>query len=168
MLLDKKNFYLENISDYISAIPITYYFGFLYLALIKNPIESIFYWKCLFGIVITTLTTDLIKRLPYPEYFWNVTRRPNGAKNTDFLSKNGLCKKDAPGFPSGHMSATSFFATLTILYFSQNNFMGKFVSSSLVLFMGWSRWFKGVHNIPQIIGGTLYGISCAYVTNYFL
>ena len=161
-------YHLDLLADYISAIPLTFFFGFLYNALVTVQLHSIFYWKCLIGILITTITTEIIKQFPYPENIRTVTRRPIGAKNTDFLSKNGLCKKDAPGFPSGHMSSTAFFATISVLYLSTNIEISKFISALLVFMMGWSRWFKGVHNLTQIIGGTFYGIGCAYITSYFI
>ena len=41
----------------------------------------------------------MIKALPYPEFMWDITRRPEGAFNTDYFSRNGLAKKDAPVFP---------------------------------------------------------------------
>ena len=41
---------------------------------------------------------------------YRITRRPKGASNTDYLSKNGEASKDAPGFPSGHMTTTAFYS----------------------------------------------------------
>ena len=117
--------------------------------------------------MFTTLSTDIIKRLPYPKFLWEITRRPEGAKNTDFLSKNGLAREDAPGFPSGHMSATVY--TLGICsYFFVNNTIGHFLNLILIILMAWSRWYKGVHNLFQIMGGIGYGSICAYFTTMFV
>lgn len=168
MLAEITNFTLDNVSDYISALPIGYYSGFLYFALISDYNLSVFYWKCLFGLLFTTLTTDLLKRLPYSKNVWKYTRRPEGANNTDFLSKKGLCKKDSPGFPSGHMSITSYFITISNTYLVQSSKQGHFVNALLLLSMGWSRYYKCVHTLPQIVGGTLYGIICGLITLNFL
>ena len=60
-----------------------------------------------------------IKRLPYPKSLYQITRRPEGSSNCDYLSRNGPQDSDAPGFPSGHMTTIGFFAAYQIL--SQEN-----------------------------------------------
>lgn len=162
MILEKKNFKLEHFSDIISSFPLCFYFTLIYLSIIKSRQGTLLYLKILGGLMFTTLSTDLIKRLPYPNFLWEITRRPEGAKNTDFLSKNGLSRKDAPGFPSGHMSSTVFILLISSYYFVETN-IGHLLNLLIILLMAWSRWFKGVHNIFQILGGIGYGSLCAYV-----
>jgi membrane-associated phospholipid phosphatase len=167
MILDAKNYRLEHFSDLISSLPLCAYFSFLYLAIIKNNPVKLFFIKCLSGLLFTTLTADFIKRLPYPRFLWDITRRPIGAKNTDYLSKNGECRKDAPGFPSGHMSSTAFTLSIMSLYFVKTP-AGHMTNIVLVFLMAWSRWFKGVHNLFQILAGLGHGCLCAYLTSLFL
>jgi len=155
MMSDVKNLQIDNISDFISVLPISMYVGIIYLGLVTNE----YIYLKMFGIIIcSTLLTDVIKRLPYKsfyngDYLYKITRRPKGASNSDYLSKNGDCKENAPGFPSGHMATTSSFSVLMILFFMRKynvslselitlNPMIVFISSILVPLMGWSRYYK--------------------------
>ena len=167
MIADKKNFRLDGISDVISSLPICFYFILIYLSIIKSAPASLLYLKIFGGLMFTTLTTDFIKRLPYPNFLWEITRRPKGAKNTDFLSKNGPARKDAPGFPSGHMTSTVYTLGMCSYYFVETN-IGHLINLLIVLLMSWSRWYKGVHNIFQIIGGIGYGSLCSYLTIFLI
>lgn len=167
MILEKKNFRLEGFSDIISSLPLCFYFVLIYLSVIKSPPASLLYLKIFGGLMFTTLTTDFIKRLPYPKFLWEITRRPEGAKNTDFLSKNGPARQDAPGFPSGHMSATVYTLVMCSYYFVETN-IGHVLNLLIVLLMAWSRWYKGVHNIFQIVGGIGYATLCSYVAIFLI
>ena len=167
MILDNKNFKIEAFSDIISSIPIAFYFVLIYLSIINPSQGNYFYAKLWLGLLFTTLTTDLIKRLPYPRFMWEITRRPEGAKNTDFLSKNGPARKDAPGFPSGHMSATVFTMAICSYYFTKT-LEGHLINLLVIILMAWSRWYKGVHNIFQITGGIGYACLIAYIVTFFV
>jgi membrane-associated phospholipid phosphatase len=167
MILEKKNFKIDALSDIISSIPLTFYFTLIYLSIIHEYPNNLIYLIIFAGLMFTTITTDIIKRLPYPIFLWNITRRPEGAKNTDFLSKNGPAKKDAPGFPSGHMSATTFTLLICSYYFVKTP-VGHITNITIIIAMMWSRWYKGVHNLFQIIGGIGYGSLCAYLTTLLI
>ena len=167
MILEQKNFKLEAFSDIISSIPLAFYFTLIYLSIINEYPKNYTYLIIFIGLIFTTLTTDMIKRLPYPNFLWNITRRPEGAKNTDFLSKNGPAKEDAPGFPSGHMSSTVFTLLICTYYFVTSS-IGHLTNITIIMLMAWSRWYKGVHNLFQIIGGIGYGSLCAYITTFFI
>lgn len=167
MILEKKNFKIDAFSDIISSIPLTFYFTLVYLSIINEYPNNRIYLILFGGLMFTTLTTDMIKRLPYPNFLWNITRRPDGAKNTDFLSKNGPAREDAPGFPSGHMSATVFTLLICSYYFVKTP-AGHITNLTIIFLMAWSRWYKGVHNIFQIIGGIGYGSLCAYLTTLLI
>lgn len=156
--------------DIFSIVPLAIYFGMLYLGIYSGNFNETLSF-CLFFFVNNEITS-IIKKLPYPESLWNVTRRPEGSFNTDYLSRNGPSKKDAPGFPSGHMTSMAAFAMYMILrkkgemewgIFIQENtlFFGLNVLS--VLLMGFARWYKKCHNMPQIIAGTIYGSVTAYL-----
>ena len=163
MILDKHNFKVEVVSDIVSSIPLSFYFVLFYLSIIKTAPDNLFYLKLFGGLIFTTLTSDFIKRLPYPKFLWDITRRPKNAQNTDYLSKNGPVCKDAPGFPSGHMSSTVFTLAICSYYFVETN-IGHLVNIGFISLMAWSRWFKCAHNIFQILGGTAYGFLCSYLT----
>lgn len=167
MILEKKNFKLDGFSDIISSLPLCFYFTLIYLSIIKSPSNASLYLKIFGGLMFTTISTDLIKRLPYPDFLWEITRRPEGAKNTDFLSKNGPAREDAPGFPSGHMSATVYTLVMCSYYFVETN-IGHLLNLFIILLMAWSRWFKGVHNIFQIVGGIGYASICSYLSIVFI
>tara|TARA_Y100000590_G_scaffold44185_1_gene47040 strand:+ start:6298 stop:6834 length:537 start_codon:yes stop_codon:yes gene_type:complete len=172
MIGDINNLQIDNIADFISVLPISMYIGIIYFGLITN---EYIYFKMLGIILFSTILTDVIKRLPYKsfyygEYLYKITRRPKGASNTDYLSKNGECKENSPGFPSGHMATTSSFSVLMILFFMKRYNLAfselvtqrpmiVFISSILVPFMGWARYYKKCHSLLQIIVGTCLGTS---------
>lgn len=163
MIADLKNFKLLNFADFISVLPISFYFDAFYRFLSVPSYNSL---KYLTGIFAATISSDLIKRLPYHESIYKLSRRPNGASNWDYLSRNGEGDKDAPGFPSGHMTTTAFFAVYNSLENSNNTVLMVFYGGLLVS-MAWARYYKKCHNITQIIGGTLLGSVGAYITKFY-
>ena len=164
MILDKSHFNLSMVSDLISALPLSFYFLPVYnYTKTQSKDELVF----LLGLLFITISTDLIKRLPYSpsSKFYNLTRRPLGASNCDYLSKTGPTRKNAPGLPSGHMATTAFFCTYMYLQ-NPNNHLFTLVNIFIVISMGWARSYKRCHNMLQIILGTLYGGVGAFVWKY--
>ena len=103
---------------------------------------------------------------------WDITRRPEGAFNTDYFSRNGPSKKDAPGFPSGHMTGITTFVLYMLLRkkgemewynFIENNLSLFIFSVGIVCMMGFARWYKKCHNFFQILGGIFYGSFTTYI-----
>ena len=164
MLLDEANFNLEMVADLLSALPLSFYFIPIY-EYIKTRKKSQLVF--LLGILFITVSTDLIKRLPYSKTsrFYPLTRRPKGAANCDYLSKSGPARPNAPGLPSGHMATTAFFCAYMYLLYPKNDLFTLF-NLFLVITMGWARYFKKCHNILQIVTGTLYGGIGALVWKY--
>ena len=165
MLLDKKNFNLLNIADYISALPVAFsFYMFFNLVRYKNR----FFTLGFVGLLVSSVSADFLKRLPYPKKWEFFTLRPNGANNWDILSRNDYSNKiNPPGFPSGHMSTVSFFSSY-IMMASETTRFEKVVLFALIFLTAWARWFKGVHNIPQILAGTSLGILIAFIFSKFL
>lgn len=164
MILDKSHYNLNMIGDLISALPISFYFLPVYeYTKTRHKSHIVF----ILGLLFITISTDLIKRLPYPKSsaFYPLTRRPEGAINCDYLSKAGPAKPNAPGFPSGHMATTAFFATYMYLLYPDNQPF-TLVNILLVLAMGWARYYKKCHNMFQIVVGTIYGGVGAVVWKY--
>lgn len=164
MLLDKSHFNLGMVADLLSVLPLSFYFIPVYEYIkTRHPSQIMF----LLGIFFITVSTDLIKRIPYSKtsWFYPITRRPEGATNCDYLSKSGPARPEAPGLPSGHMATTAFFCAYMYLNYPKNDPFTLF-NLLLVLSMGWARYFKKCHNMFQIISGALYGGAGAIVWKY--
>ena len=161
MIADIKHFSLLNIADIISVIPLSIYLTLIYIILIRSCENNRnLYIRILIGLLIATLLSDIIKRIKYPSFMYKITRRPKGAFNTDYLSRNGSVRANAPGFPSGHMSSTTYFVVMSMLTFAKG-FRGNVVGTLLVVLMGWARLYKKCHNLFQVIGGIILGLSTA-------
>lgn len=169
-------------ADYISLIPIVIYFGLLYSFLI-NPIKNHLDLVFLIVILLSDRSVKYFKSLKYPEFMYDITRRPKGAKNCDFFSRKGPLKYGTPGFPSGHMTTVTFFSVFVILL-SYHNYLKNDLQKSkniinfikdknmliiinllLIIFTGWARWYKGCHNLFQVLGGFLLG--CIYAVIFY-
>jgi len=175
MIFDYNHLNLDNLSDMVSVTPLLMYLSLFYNVLVFGSAESL---KFFISILFVTVSTDVIKRIPYPKSLYKITRRPDGAKNCDFLSKNGVCKANSPGFPSGHMATTVFFLVVTLMLYSRKyksfkifaKVQYKLISLSVlfILLMGWARYYKKCHNIAQIIGGSLFGLGMAFLVNHYI
>ena len=158
------------VCDIYSIIPLCIYFVMIYLGAYTNNINEalgfiIFYF-------INNEIVSIIKKLPYPKLLWDITRRPEGAFNTDYLSRNGSANKDAPGFPSGHMTSITAFCLYMVLRkkgelgweeFIIGNpiFLGINILS--IMAMGFARWYKSCHNMLQIVCGIIFGAITSYI-----
>ncbi len=156
--------------DYFSMVPILVYFMGIYVGVYTNSMPEAF------SFVIFTFLNDqitkMIKAIPYPKCMWEITRRPEGAFNTDYFSRNGPAKKDAPGFPSGHMAGITTFCLYMLLRKKGDMEWSEFIEENLCLvvisvfavgMMGFARWYKNCHNVFQICGGIIYGGITTYL-----
>lgn len=162
--------YLLLACDFYSVVPVVIYFIGIYIGVYFNIIPEAL------GFVIFSFLADqstkFIKALPYPDFMWDITRRPEGAYNTDYFSRNGPTAKDAPGFPSGHMTGITLFCLYMVLrkkgdipwddFFKDNKGFVLF-NIFTVLAMAFARWYKTCHNLFQIVGGILYGSLISYL-----
>jgi membrane-associated phospholipid phosphatase len=108
------------------------------------------------GVIGTTLISETLK------YFFvrDVSVRPKGAKNCNFLCNDGG-QSGKPGMPSSHSASVAFFSGF--YYYQTNN---KFIRIALLIYPGFvmlSRYWKRCHTISQIIGGALLGLSLSFV-----
>ena len=175
MIFDFNHLNLDNLSDMVSVTPLLMYFSLFYNVLVFGSVESL---KFAISMVFVAVSTDVIKRIPYPKSFYKITRRPEGAKNCDFLSKGGICKLNSPGFPSGHMAVTIFFLVLTMMFYSRKYKSFKtfakvqykliIFSVSLIVLMGWARLYKKCHNIVQVLAGSLFGLGMAFLAGKYI
>ena len=158
MLVDKRNYSRNAIADLISALPLSFSFYMAY-----NAIKYLNRYNILgfVGLIASSVSADIIKRLPYPKSWEFFITRPKGANNWDILSKNDYSNKvKPPGFPSGHMTAAAYFSTY-IFYGQKTNRLEKLALLAIVVLTAWARIHKGVHNIPQVLGGLILGILVA-------
>jgi len=163
MIADPIKLNLANFADYISVLPIAFYAGSIYELILSPNNETLKYFL---GIFTSTIASDVIKRLPYPESLYKMSRRPEGAENCDYLAKTGPAKPNAPGFPSGHMTTTAFFATYKAMENMENKPLLLLLTGILVG-MSWSRHYKKCHTTTQIIGGIILGgVSAVLVKKY--
>ena len=156
--------------DFYSVVPILIYFSGIYFGFHFGILHETI--PFLLFSFLNDQTTKFIKAIPYPEFMWDITRRPEGAFNTDYLSRNGLVRKDAPGFPSGHMTSISSLCFYMILRQKGDIPWEEFIRENMslitfniivVLLMGFARWYKKCHNLFQITAGILYGTLTGYL-----
>ena len=173
----------NNFANIISIIPlliiIYYSLNLIYTIILhsfgfksNNLLQK---FKNIFGLVCVTSTIQLFKYIiPYPKNWHNITMRPNGACDCDYLSSKGVVINKC-GMPSGHMGTTSFFAVSNIIFLinniknnNQNNSSIFYytilicLNLGLIIIMGWARIVKLCHNLPQVILGTFYGTIISY------
>jgi membrane-associated phospholipid phosphatase len=130
-------------------LPIIYY-AFI---LIDNPLFGGF---TLIISIIVSLIKIIVASQQYP-----FTLRPKNAANCNILLNNGH-QGLKPGFPSGHMT----FATLFALYlYNKTNHIWHI---HLIPLMAYARFALECHNIPQIIGGIIFGALAFYFYQYYI
>jgi membrane-associated phospholipid phosphatase len=129
---------------------------------IKHKIKYILF------ILISILSNILIENIKTIKYgnnnnsiynkskLYNITRRPNGAKNCDLLSRNGIRPNDEGGFPSGHMNSAVFYSLFMISQGNTSN-AEKLFYILIPIIMGCVRYYKKCHNLLQIIAGAVFG-----------
>ena len=149
--------YLANI---VSFTPLLIYFYLLCNSLYTKNIKS---FKLSFYIFLSNSLVDLIKKINFPKKYDYIFKRPKDACDCDYLSSNGI-QKNRPGFPSGHMTTTSFFCIYQIM--NSKNKCKKMLYVFVILLMGWARYYKNCHNLVQIITGTFLGSLIGYGYRY--
>ena len=161
---------LLKIANLLSLLPFLYFIWKFVLILYNyfnkvNVIKNVIY---LYFLVVSTFSAELLKILvPYPKSFFPYSMRPEGAKNCDYFSLNGLAKANTPGLPSGHMTTTTFVMVTYILE-NINSFKKIIVSLFFIIAMGWARIYKKCHNKTQVICGIILGTLYAFYLNRIL
>lgn len=160
-----------NILSVLPLIIIAYnIFKSFILFLFNNNITQLIY---VIGLLVSSIVPQLIKKIPWAESTYHITMRPNGAKDTNYLSNNGLCANNTPGFPSGHMSTTSYFCIYNILFIiNQTKLFNKLqkillICTNLIIIflMGWARIYKKCHTFIQVCAGIILGTIIAIIFN---
>ena len=166
---------LVSVANYISIFPLCLYYIISYLILvdikeIKNKLE---YPVLLLALIFSSQLVKFIKSIDFGSDF---IYRPKGAQYCDYLSRNKKAK--IRGFPSGHMSSISLFATFMILLryrkykniksYIKNEYMYILINLLLIISTAWARYYKKCHTILQIGCGTILGIllGCIFFIIY--
>lgn len=111
------------------------------------------------GIIISTILSQFLKRVIYPEELRPVT----------FLSENfpvhvvdGVRMNRVHSFPSGHTSAA--FTMALLASFMINKKIWAIVLPVLALLVGYSRVYLAQHFATDVLAGILVGIVSAYLS----
>lgn len=119
-------------------------------------------WDFLIGLILVLVGQYVIKELTIPLNI-SILKRPLGACNCSLYNLGGIVD-GKPGFPSGHMSGSSFMTNLIYFKFcKQKNLWTYILYNFWNIFMGIARYQKKCHNLIQIIGGYIFGLIVAYL-----
>lgn len=135
--------------------------------LLKQPfLNNLIYY---YGLILSPSIAQVLKYIiPYPKWMHKYTMRPDGARDCNYLSNNGLRAKNSPAMPSGHMTTTSYFVIYNSLsYIKQNKLINIIPYILLLIGMGWSRIYKLCHNLIQVIFGIILGSIIGLLFFYF-
>lgn len=89
------------------------------------------------------------------------------------LLPNAVCRRpssspdllvETSGFPSGHVTMISMFATFFIMK-TRGKFETTTVLTLLVVLVSYQRYSSGSHDFPQILAGILFGIGFGLLAN---
>lgn len=108
------------------------------------------------GILLADTTTKLIKMMTHK--LGATFERPREALNCDVFCRNGNVA-GRPGFPSGHMTITTFFFVYMWLKYKSTK-LALFGTFAVVL-MAFARIQKSCHNEIQVLAGTAWGALLA-------
>lgn len=162
---------LDLIAKIISVLP---FFFFVFLGIINFYLLFIDYTKFkrlflyMLGIFSATIFSESIKKgITPPKSLRHIWYRPKGAKGCDYLSIKGLAPEFTPGFPSGHMSTTSYFVSYNIYKLleksnSVNRNSNIIINLLILIMMGWARMYKKCHSFIQVAGGSIFGSIIGY------
>lgn len=163
------------LANFISVLPLYYIISIIIItsySLIMNLKiwKSILYYFCglIFALLSPQLIKNIIKLINPDSLIWY---RPCGAKGCDFQSMKGYAAPFTSGFPSGHMTLTSYVMIFNILILIKKKVKyNKLLLSILILnlllilIMSWARYYKKCHNIFQIVGGIFFGSVISLIT----
>jgi membrane-associated phospholipid phosphatase len=134
------------IYDFISLSPILF---FIYSIWNKEH-------KLTSGMIILTFIQIFIKKFT-KGFYEKIFLRPDDACNCSSFNNGGFVGLE-PGFPSGHVTLTTFF--VNYMYFKKypNDFFALAFLNFIPLIIGISRYEKKCHNIYQIFAGYILAV----------
>jgi len=149
---------VDNIS--MSLMSLEYYPLIAYI--FSRKLEYLYIY---IGVLIVRYSTEYVREIIAKISKNPIFYRPTGCKNCSLL--NTPTDPNGPAFPSGHMGMTTFLV-ITLLYVTKNtNLIAYILATTYIILMGYSRYYKNCHNIPQIIAGIIHGGLYAFLFIYF-
>lgn len=161
------------LASFLSVLPFVYgvYVVSNYFLSLMNIVNKKITENYIIFFFISIIGAELLKKIFFNTF--DGTHRPEGAKGCDFFSI-GPDVSGKPGFPSGHLTITSYICVFNILYilYKSNAALVKkctliTLNIVLIISMGWARYFKKCHNLIQILGGTLLGTLIALCSFFY-
>ena len=143
------------IANFISVLPlyyliITFITTIFSLFIFTNNIKYHFVYTI--GIILSLVLPQLIKLLTkFISPINKIWYRPDGAKGCDFRSIKGFAEEFTPGFPSGHMTITTYILIFNILLVLKKKYKYKYKYLIIllnifgILLMSWARNYKKCH-----------------------
>ena len=119
----------------------------------------------LFGGVLITLTLEKFGKRITGDWEPSIFKRPDNAMNCSLFNDGGFVGNN-PGFPSGHVAMASFFSYIILFKYYEIDYKNMFFASLYPIFMSITRYYKGCHNIYQVIAGWILGLLVAILTRY--
>lgn len=108
------------------------------------------------GLLLADGSTKIIKNLTYP--LQGPFLRPKDGSDCDIFCRNGP-SGGRPGFPSGHMTVTTFF--FTYLWLKNQSTQLAIFGLFTTLLMALARMKKQCHNELQVLFGAFWGAALA-------
>ena len=108
------------------------------------------------GLTLADLMTKIFKQFTFP--LGGQFLRPSNGTNCDIFCRAGPAGL-RPGFPSGHMTVTTFFFVYMWLKY-KSTYIAVF-GLFMILLMAMARLQKQCHNELQVLGGALWGAIAA-------
>ena len=148
---------VDSIYDFISFFAIV---ANIYIFYSLEPILILGSGLCLFF-------HDFLKEVTV-DWYAPIFKRPTGAINCSLFNTGGLVDHKS-GFPSGHVTITSFLMNMLFLRnkTSTTTWKSMILYNIPVVLMGYARILKGCHNLIQVVAGYLLGYCVANVLYYF-
>jgi len=110
---------LSYFANVLSFLPLLYICIIIPFFILSNfdVVPNYFPLPYIIGLILSGVMSQMLKLVFYP--LFPEAKRPKGARGCDCLSINGLVEGN-PGFPSGHMTLTAYFAIYNILCLLEN------------------------------------------------
>tara|TARA_B100001093_G_C26494525_1_gene870521 strand:+ start:244 stop:753 length:510 start_codon:yes stop_codon:yes gene_type:complete len=114
---------------------------------------------------LITLSLEKLGKVITGNWYPSIFKRPDCARDCSIFNDGGFVG-DKPGFPSGHVAMTSYFAYVILFKYFEVTKTNIAIATIAPIIMGFARYYKYCHNIYQIVAGWLLGIGVAYFIKY--